>query len=524
MANPQIAAQHPPAINPSTAISVLLSMLVLGPLFIAAVVYGVFMWLRYSLAMPACVVEGLTAWEAIKRSIELSEGSRGRIFVLWLLIYAIRVGLGLLFAFPIMMYSFKHPGQQLPLVYLAFAQVVGFFSNTFIGPIYSTGLTLFYYDQRIRKEGFDIEWMMQAAGLTPHDGVDGAGSRFEQAGTTMSEMLRPSTLGEILDRTAQLYRRNFCCLPAWRRCRWASIVAVGAILRGVCCRCRGSVQDHSRAERGQHRADRSRCHGRGPDLYCRSSFFLRWDYPGGSERAARRKADDSRCAQERAAMVLALPVVHRAAGHCACFVPMAIAGVVAGPLIYLASRSGSGFGTDAAVGFVVFLVGAATVCVIVWLALSYAMGFAACVVEKKPAWESLKRSWKLSQGTRGRIFVLFLLLIALSSAGSMVGYLFLGIIVGVGAAMGNGVEHAAAAVIIAEIVNFVVNMTMQVLLAPVPWIALVLFYFDQRIRTEGYDIEWMMEQAGLSQPRLPPPDESAGSSWPAAPPDTVEER
>lgn len=40
-------------------------------------------------------------------------------------------------------------------------------TNTFIGPIYSTGLTLFYYDQRIRKEGFDIEWMMRAAGLAP---------------------------------------------------------------------------------------------------------------------------------------------------------------------------------------------------------------------------------------------------------------------------------------------------------------------------------------------------------------------
>jgi len=45
-------------------------------------------------------------------------------------------------------------------------QVVGFFTNSFIGPMYATGLTLFYYDQRIRKEGFDIEWMMQAAGMT----------------------------------------------------------------------------------------------------------------------------------------------------------------------------------------------------------------------------------------------------------------------------------------------------------------------------------------------------------------------
>ena len=171
MVNPQVAAQHPAAINPSTALNVLLSMLVLGPLFLLAVVYGVFMWLRYSLAMPACVVEGLTTRQAIKRSIELSEDSRGRIFVLWLLVYAIRMGLGLLLAFPIMMYGFKHPGQQLPLIFLAFAQVVGFFANTFIGPVYSTGLTLFYYDQRIRKEGFDIEWLMQAAGLTPQAGL-----------------------------------------------------------------------------------------------------------------------------------------------------------------------------------------------------------------------------------------------------------------------------------------------------------------------------------------------------------------
>ena len=46
------------------------------------------------------------------------------------------------------------------------AAVVTFLTTSFIGPMYATGLTLFYYDQRIRKEGFDIEWMMQAAGLT----------------------------------------------------------------------------------------------------------------------------------------------------------------------------------------------------------------------------------------------------------------------------------------------------------------------------------------------------------------------
>ncbi len=35
-----------------------------------------------------------------------------------------------------------------------------------VGPIFPIAITLFYYDQRIRKEGYDIEHMMAAAGLT----------------------------------------------------------------------------------------------------------------------------------------------------------------------------------------------------------------------------------------------------------------------------------------------------------------------------------------------------------------------
>jgi hypothetical protein len=60
---------------------------------------------------------------------------------------------------------FKHQGQistEMSII----SQVIAFFTTTFLGPIWATGITLFYYDQRVRKEGFDIEWMMQAAGLT----------------------------------------------------------------------------------------------------------------------------------------------------------------------------------------------------------------------------------------------------------------------------------------------------------------------------------------------------------------------
>jgi hypothetical protein len=166
MTNPtaiQGAAHH----NPGAVMAAAFGMLALSPFFILALLYGAWMSLRYSLAVPACVVEELPATSAIKRSIQLSLGSRGRIFVLALLVSAVRMLLGVLFGFPLIALAVKHPGHPLPVGWLMFQQVGVFVSSSLIGPIYSIGLTLFYYDQRIRKEGFDIEWMMHAAGLSP---------------------------------------------------------------------------------------------------------------------------------------------------------------------------------------------------------------------------------------------------------------------------------------------------------------------------------------------------------------------
>ena len=165
LTNPAVM-QSTQATNPAAALKVVFGFLVLGPFFLGALVYGILMSLRYSLAVPACVVESLPARPAIKRSIELSKGARGRIFVLGLLVYAVRVLLGIVFGIPFLIYAMRHLGHALPLGLLAMQQLAAFAVNTLIGPIYSTGLTLFYYDQRVRKEGFDLEWMMRSAGLT----------------------------------------------------------------------------------------------------------------------------------------------------------------------------------------------------------------------------------------------------------------------------------------------------------------------------------------------------------------------
>lgn len=134
-------------------------------LALATFVYGILMSLRWSLAVPACTVEGLKARPAMRRSAQLSKGSRGRIFMLGLLAAVIQLGLTLVTQGIFVVIGVKHQGV-LPVWMSIVQQLLAFLTNTFVGPIYATGFTLFYYDQRVRKEGYDIERMMQNAGMT----------------------------------------------------------------------------------------------------------------------------------------------------------------------------------------------------------------------------------------------------------------------------------------------------------------------------------------------------------------------
>jgi hypothetical protein len=151
--------------DPQAVLIFALVTLLFGLLLLLALVYAILMALRYALAVPASVVEDLPARKALRRSIQLTKGARWRIFVLGLLIVAIQLGLVGLTQIFFVLAAFKHHGELAAWVQVV-QQIVAFLTNSFIGPMYATGLTLFYYDQRVRKEGFDIEWMMQAAGLT----------------------------------------------------------------------------------------------------------------------------------------------------------------------------------------------------------------------------------------------------------------------------------------------------------------------------------------------------------------------
>ena len=139
---------------------------------IALVIYGIWMQLCLSFAFPACVVEQIGAAAAIKRSFSLSNGTRGRIFVLYLLAMALNMLLSMGITVPLMILMYLFPWMNDPrhaqsagtimiLVFYGSAFAV----QTFTRPVYGIALILFYYDQRIRLEEYDIEWMMQRAGM-----------------------------------------------------------------------------------------------------------------------------------------------------------------------------------------------------------------------------------------------------------------------------------------------------------------------------------------------------------------------
>lgn len=131
--------------------------------FVLFIIPGIIMLRRYSLSVPAAMLEKLKAKEALKRSKHLSEGSGGRILLVYILmlvlIYAVSIGMAwvlhLIFKPEVLRSSF--PAQ---VVQQFFSFVVG----AAIGPVMTIAFSLLYYDQRVRKEAFDIEHMMSALG------------------------------------------------------------------------------------------------------------------------------------------------------------------------------------------------------------------------------------------------------------------------------------------------------------------------------------------------------------------------
>ena len=126
-----------------------------------------------SLALPIAALESLKGLKSLRRSWTLSKGTRTRVLFTWLVVYTSLWVLtwGLEFLLGQLMFfvgSMLHMAETTRYFYRPAVFILATTIYVLLGPIYPIAITLFYYDQRIRREGYDIERMMESAGMTAH--------------------------------------------------------------------------------------------------------------------------------------------------------------------------------------------------------------------------------------------------------------------------------------------------------------------------------------------------------------------
>jgi hypothetical protein len=130
---------------------------------IALIVPGILLAIRWSLAIPAMILEDKGSGDAMSRSSDLTQGSRGRIFVIWLLFVVLSIGVGMLLQWPIQLgagVSARGALRRVALGWQVASVVATFISECLVGPLITIAFSLVYYDQRVRKEAFDLQLMM----------------------------------------------------------------------------------------------------------------------------------------------------------------------------------------------------------------------------------------------------------------------------------------------------------------------------------------------------------------------------
>jgi hypothetical protein len=135
---------------------------------LAAFLWAIFAYCRYALAVPACTVEGLPAKYSLVRSKFLSQGSFWRIFCIFVLTIALSIALTSFLQLPA--FFFANPFAMKPGTvstgYLFWTHLGEFLGRTLAGPIATIAIALVYYDERVRKEAFDLQLMMENLGQT----------------------------------------------------------------------------------------------------------------------------------------------------------------------------------------------------------------------------------------------------------------------------------------------------------------------------------------------------------------------
>ncbi len=127
--------------------------------FVGGVLIAVTLAVRYGYAIQACVIEDIPGKQALKRSAFLSKGSRSRVLTVGVLFSVLTSAVWGLLVFAVSLLEvFIHTPQVISAL-MAFAF---FLALVLTMPLVTVAMSLAYYDERVRKEGFDLQVLIAA--------------------------------------------------------------------------------------------------------------------------------------------------------------------------------------------------------------------------------------------------------------------------------------------------------------------------------------------------------------------------
>jgi Membrane domain of glycerophosphoryl diester phosphodiesterase len=134
-------------------------------IFMGCGVAAIYLLLRYAVCIPALMIENLKAGASIRRSIELTKGRRGQIFLASFMATLLTYVAAMIFQGPflLMTVALSLKGQT-PIWLAALSTLSGAIGAAISSPILMIVLVLFYYDLRVRKEAFDLQLLMSSLG------------------------------------------------------------------------------------------------------------------------------------------------------------------------------------------------------------------------------------------------------------------------------------------------------------------------------------------------------------------------
>jgi hypothetical protein len=115
--------------------------------------------------VPAALLENLGPRSALERSYGLTKDFAGRAFLIYVLYFVLIFAASSLFQWPFLYgLALSRNDPTMIRVWSALMQAGGFAAGILVTPVLTIATALFYYDLRVRKEAFDLQVMMKAAG------------------------------------------------------------------------------------------------------------------------------------------------------------------------------------------------------------------------------------------------------------------------------------------------------------------------------------------------------------------------